>query len=261
MLAVASPRPAHLVRVARPGEERAAIALGVAVVLIAGIATAGVFLVLLVGLTVASIIQVRLATKRILRDASLVTPTEHPRVYALVEVARARLGLSQHVDALVVHGVHLNAYAIGTGGRYCIVVESAAVEHLKSDELLFVIGHELTHVALGHTEIATVVGYLPDVHKGTNPAGALMGVLFNVWRVKAEYAADRGGLIVCRNVAIVERVMYKLAGGKLNTDVLATCPESDVGNDLLDYMNNHPSFANRVAKIRQFGRQLESIRG
>lgn len=84
------------------------------------------------------------------------TPTQFPEGYRMVVDAAARYGLEYIPDAYVLSGGGtINAMASGHGFRRYIVVYSDLFEiggQARSPEALqFVIGHEVGHIAAGHT--------------------------------------------------------------------------------------------------------------
>ncbi|MFW0796411.1 M48 family metallopeptidase [Gordonia sp. CPCC 205515] len=95
------------------------------------------------------------------------TPSQFPDGYRMVVEAAARYGLEYVPDAYVVLGNgQINAMASGHGFRRYIVVYSDLFEvggRARDPQALeFVIGHEVGHIAAGHTsywrQLATVVG-------------------------------------------------------------------------------------------------------
>lgn len=95
------------------------------------------------------------------------TPTQFPEGYRMVVEAASRFGLEYVPDAYVVLGNGaINAYASGHGFRRYVVVYSDLFEiggNARDPEALqFIIGHEVGHIAAGHTsywrQLATIVG-------------------------------------------------------------------------------------------------------
>jgi Zn-dependent protease with chaperone function len=84
------------------------------------------------------------------------SPTQFPEGYWLVVEAAQRFGLDEVPDAYVVLGNGMiNAFSSGHGFRRYVVVYSDLFEvggqARDPDALAFVIGHEVGHIAAGHT--------------------------------------------------------------------------------------------------------------
>nr|WP_223205012.1 M48 family metallopeptidase [Gordonia jinghuaiqii] len=95
------------------------------------------------------------------------TPTQFPDGHRMVVEAAARFGLEYVPDAYVVLGNgQINAFASGHGFRRFVVVYSDLFEvggAARSPEALrFIIGHEVGHIAAGHTsywrQLSTIIG-------------------------------------------------------------------------------------------------------
>lgn len=95
------------------------------------------------------------------------TPTQFAEGYQMVVGAAARYGLEYVPDAYVILGNGtINAFASGHGFRRYIVVYSDLFEvggRARDPQALeFIIGHEVGHIAAGHTsywrQLATIVG-------------------------------------------------------------------------------------------------------
>ncbi|GAB09616.1 putative peptidase M48 family protein [Gordonia araii NBRC 100433] len=85
-----------------------------------------------------------------------ITPTQFGEAYAMVADAAARFGLEYIPDAYVVNGNGvINAGASGHGFRRFVIINSDLFEiggQARDPEALrFIIGHEVGHIAAGHT--------------------------------------------------------------------------------------------------------------
>ncbi|MRH89224.1 M48 family metalloprotease [Nocardia sp. SYP-A9097] len=84
------------------------------------------------------------------------SPTQFPDAYRMVQEAATRFGMKHSPDAYVVLGNgQINAFAAGHGFRRFVVVNSDLFEiggaARQPEALAFVIGHEVGHIAAGHT--------------------------------------------------------------------------------------------------------------
>ncbi|MEU7634263.1 M48 family metallopeptidase [Nocardia sp. NPDC049220] len=153
---------------------------------------------------------VNYATQRV--NGVKMSPTQFPEGYQLVVEAAARFGMPKVPDAYVVLGNgQINAFASGHGFRRYVVVYSDLFEiggaAREPDALAFIIGHEVGHIAAGHTSYWRQLGmflvpFLPVVGSSLIRS--------------QEYTADNHGY--CHRHTGAPAAMGTLAGGKyLNT--------------------------------------------
>jgi Zn-dependent protease with chaperone function len=141
-----------------------------------------------------------------------------PRVHRLYAEAAIALDQRELPELYVLADAELNAMAIGVD-QPIVVVTSATVAALDDDELRFVLGHELGHVASGHAlyttmllQLLRVSGSLSSIPFGALGLRAVIAALCE-WQRKAELSADRAGLLATQDPAAAQRVHMKLAGG------------------------------------------------
>jgi len=142
-----------------------------------------------------------------------VSPRSFPEVDGLAQSAAARLGIGKP-DLFIKHSHELNAYAMGFLGSSCVVLHSGTVLALTDvpKELQFVIGHELTHIKCSHVLWQTVAA--TNLILGRIPVlSYVLPLFFRWWSRQAEYTADRGGLIACKDLAASQRALARLAIG------------------------------------------------
>ena len=118
-----------------------------------------------------------------------ITPTQFPDAYRMVVEAAARYGMEYVPDAYVMNGNgQINAFASGHGFRRFVVIYSDLFEvggTARSPEALeFVIGHEVGHIAAGHTS------YWRQLFSSVMMAVPILGGLLS--RAQ-EYTADNYG--------------------------------------------------------------------
>jgi uncharacterized RDD family membrane protein YckC len=90
--------------------------------------------------------------------------------------------------------------AVGLGEPYSIVLSSSWIEHFKEDELTFMIGRELGHIASGHTRFTSLL----SVNGNENP---IVSLVFGAWLRKAEITCDRIGLLCCGSLDAAMRAI------------------------------------------------------
>ncbi len=126
------------------------------------------------------------------------------------------------------------------------------------DELLQVVGHEFSHVKCGHTSLMVLLGSSQGVP--VPGISHLLRFVFLWWSRKAEYTADRGGLIACRNLRPAVMVLCKLAVGpelfkKMNVaDFLNQQKDLDHNQvaTLSETLIDHPYTVKRIYAIQAF---------
>ncbi|WP_406271696.1 M48 family metallopeptidase [Nocardia sp. NBC_00881] len=146
------------------------------------------------------------ATQRV--NGVKMSPTQFPEGYRLVVDAAARFGMTKVPDAYVVLGNgKINAFASGHGFRRYVVVYSDLFEiggaAREPDALAFIIGHEVGHIAAGHTSYWRQLGmflvpFLPIIGSSLIRA--------------QEYTADNHGY--CNRHIGAPAAMGTLAAGK-----------------------------------------------
>ncbi|MDH3602319.1 MAG: M48 family metalloprotease, partial [Candidatus Tectomicrobia bacterium] len=111
-----------------------------------------------------------------------------------------------------------NAGTIGIE-RPFIVLNAAVLETLTEEELLCVIGHELSHCLSGYALYKTLLQVLLKLSVAAFqiPLGgvALFPVIVALmeWNRKSELSADRAGLLVVQEPTVSYSLLMKLAGG------------------------------------------------
>lgn len=85
-----------------------------------------------------------------------VTAEQFPQIHECVEAFSERLGLDEAPDTYIVEAAVLNAAAVKYGKRDVILLTDDLIYGCAASRdprtLAFVIGHELGHIALGHTK-------------------------------------------------------------------------------------------------------------
>ncbi len=163
-----------------------------------------------------------------LSTAVRVDPKVLPGLAQAFEDIHNRTELGHPMEAYVHADQHINACVVRGSERIFVVLSSAAVERLTSEELDFVIGHELGHASYGHLElpVGVVLNSQPNVQ-------ARQAMQLLAWQRKAEISADRAGLLCCGSLDIAATALFKTLSG-LSIDGLAIDPQEFAGqwNDL-----------------------------
>lgn len=208
-------------------------------------------------IVVGSIFWLKVRQGQLLGQAVKIGPKQLPEVYKTAQLAARRLG-QPLPDIFITQDPTINAYAMGALGRHTIVLHSATVEAMEPDELCYVIGHELTHIKCGHTQWMILTNLsdtlrLPFV-------SSIVGYILRAWSRKAEYTADRGGLLASQNLPGSFSAMAKLVVGKelyqqLDIDNLMA-QKDDVDSNLVaklsESLSDHPYIMHRALSLQQF---------
>lgn len=152
-----------------------------------------------------------------------VTKNNYPELYLILKEACDVLFIKKIPELYLSWSYNVNAYTIGVENPI-IAISSGCIDLLDSDELLFVIGHELGHIKSNHIlyhQIASVLPLLGDlISSVTLGFGGLLNTaielaLLNCQRM-SEFTADRAGLLACQSPESAVKAMMKIAGTPKN---------------------------------------------
>lgn len=157
-------------------------------------------------------VSLQASTYNRLRGAE-VTETQFPDVHRLVTELRRRFD-APPVQVFVVRNPVPEAHAYGVRAPYVVVLHSALLDSLDSDELRYALGRQLAHIQCGHTQVAILLGG----DQSTLPAllgwvASLRDLLFAWYRRTEVMTADRAGVLACASVATALRAQLKLSVG------------------------------------------------
>lgn len=147
-------------------------------------------------------------------DCYRITETTCPALYRLYQTALRRLDIQEEYPLYAKSDFEFNAYAVG--GEPFVVVHSSILNNFQSDELLFVLGHELGHVKSGHVIYANMAESLRGLIAQIPVIGqeAAIGLYFALhsWYRMQECTADRAGVIAAGSVDAGIRGLGRLMG-------------------------------------------------
>lgn len=257
-------------RLIYPGEHASFFVAAVATFaafLVLSVASLGFFLALIV----IGILMQRVRQHSQKHAMPCVSEKNFPEIDALVDQACYRLRIPRP-DVYVQQDPTLNAYASGFLDGQWLVIHSEMLKALEPEEMLFVIGHELGHIRYGHTTLLNFIS-----HSGNHPIPVVttaLALIFKSWSRKAEYTADRAGLLACRNPDAAGTALLKLLIGPEGArktslreylDEIKKRPDDRMAG-VAEYFYTHPFIPKRILAIQQFSRsntysQLTSERG
>jgi Zn-dependent protease with chaperone function len=231
--------------------EKAALALSVAILLgsfvVAGVASLGLY-PLIVAL---SIIGVRVSEIRQASSMLRITEKSMPLVFNVARTAAFRLDVPLPPVYMVFDDTP-NAYTQGFWGQHAIVLHSKLLEVLEIDELAFILGHELGHVKKEHVTLMVL-----SSPRMFSLVRVPLQLLFNRWSLKAEYTADRAGVLACRSSQTATRALMKISFGVDPRRVDCIADElSDVCSTafgrLVELLGDHPLLKNRICALDRY---------
>lgn len=183
-----------------------------------------------------------------------ITEQQFPEAHRMVVDAARAFGLRKVPDAYVVLGNgQINAFASGHGFRRYVAVHSDLFEIgnrlADPDALRFVIGHEVGHIAAGHTSFWRQVGI--------SIANVIPGIGSSLNRAQ-EYTADNHAHEFCPEGALGLRVLAagKYLYGEVDFDAIADRAHTDQGFFvmLVNVLSTHPINTWRFAALRERGK-------
>jgi len=202
-------------------------------------------------LVVAAMIYVTLARGQLLGSSVLITRAHLPEVFAGVERCAALLHLSMPL-IFVRDDVFVPIVALGFGEPYSLVISSHWLDHFKEDELAFMVGRELGHVAAGHTRLTSLLSV-------NGKENALVSIAFGAWLRRTEYTADRFGILCCGSIdaaqrAIAVATLHRFARS-IDVETYSRQNEAFSGDSVLrmgEWFAAQPYATNRIARLRGF---------
>lgn len=95
-----------------------------------------------------------------------------------------------------------------------MVLQSGTIDLLTSDELLFVMGHELGHMKCGHKtyHMFAEALYMPIANSDLKIWMSVIKMPLLNWYRVSDFTADRMGLLCCQDINVAFSTMIKMAG-------------------------------------------------
>lgn len=205
----------------------------------------------------------RLHHNSLMQHAYQVTAQKTPNLAILVKETAKRLQTGD-VDVFVTRDNRLNAYTFGLISPKTIVLYSPLLVLMDREELMFIIGHEMGHVRLGHTWLNTLIGGMAGI-PGSMGISALLVILFRWWNRSCEYSADRAGLLACGKLDKAISALVKLVAGEQGSTTLGLnralqhieTQDDDMFLNLSELLGTHPVMIRRIQQLRQFARSRQ----
>lgn len=199
----------------------------------------------------------------LLQSGMVVSPQRSPELAALAQQCINRLQTPGQVQFIVLPQPQLNAFTFGFSNPKAVVLFDALFKVMDKDELRFIIGHELGHVALGHAWLNTLLGGMAGVPISLG-AAVVLTLAFRWWNRACEYSADRAGLLACGSPHKAISALVKLEAGMVRSQeqmeraLQAIDAEDDsLLNVLGETLASHPLTIRRINEIKKYTRSLE----
>ena len=191
------------------------------------------------------------ARGRLIGSSLLIHEAQNPEIFAIVKRQCAALGLPLPL-VFVRQDPLVPAAAIGFGEPYSLVLSSEYLEELREDELSFVIGRQLGHIAAGHVRYQSLL----SVNGNEN---ALVSLIFGPWLRRCELTCDKVGLICCGSLDAASRAIAILAlrgfGRQIDLRSFAT-QQASIGDDTVlkwgEWLGSEPYATRRIADLTAF---------
>jgi Zn-dependent protease with chaperone function/uncharacterized RDD family membrane protein YckC len=204
-------------------------------------------------LLVVAMVYVAFARGRLLGGGLRIHAGQFANVHAVVEECARMLRMpAPHV--FVRDDPFVPVVAIGVGDPYAIVIAAQHLEHFREDELRFLIGRELGHIASGHTRYTSLMS-------SNGRENGVIAVAFGAWLRKIDYTADRVGLLCCGSLDAAMRAIavssFHALGRKIDLGAFAEQLKELHAEPSLrmgEWTASSPYATNRIAALHRFAR-------
>ena len=186
-----------------------------------------------------------------------------PGVHKMADECIEKLGMDIPLELYAYSSPQFNAACFKPEeGRLFVMFSSSLLEVFASNELLFVMGHELGHHVYQHHDIP--IGY---ILRGKQSPPADLALNLFAWSRYAEVSADRAGAYCARDFPSVAKALFKLASGivcenvvQFNLDeflhqlddMMEFDAEPGQGAPKQDWFSTHPFSPLRVKALKFF---------
>jgi len=218
--------------------------------------------IFILGMFVISALMIRSHHQTLLRQTLSINDNNTPELSALVSECEAKL-LPGPVNVFLAGKNEMNAYTFGLGSPKALVLYKPLLKVMNARELKFIIGHEMGHVALGHTWLNTIVGGLAGIPA---PFGAaiILYAAFRWWNRMCEFSADRAGLLACGNLNSAVSAMVKLVAPTIRSQsefnqalAMIDAEDDQASNRLAEVFQTHPMIIRRINRLKEYVRTAE----
>ena len=204
-------------------------------------------------LVVVAMVYVAFARGRLLGGGLRIHAGQFAHVHAVVEECARMLRMpTPHV--FVRDDPFVPVVGIGIGDPYAIVISAQIVEHFQDDELRFLIGRELGHIASGHTRFTSLMS-------SNGRENGIITIAFGAWLRTIDYTADRVGLLCCGSLDAAIRAIavstFSTVGRKIDLGAFAEQLKelhAEPSLRMAEWTASTPYATNRIAALHRFAR-------
>lgn len=154
-------------------------------------------------------------------DSVRVNERQRPRLHALYTEVLETLDWAERPDLFVTQTPFVNAMAVGFEKPF-IVVHTGALGMLAEPQQRVLLGHEVGHVMSGHSTYTTLALLFLSFGFNVIPGLGLIALPIQLalleWYRKAEFSADRAGLLASQEPLDAMRMFLLFAGGTSDAD-------------------------------------------
>ena len=184
-----------------------------------------------------------------------------PDFYALCQDVKKKLKIKDEVDFYITGDSDVNAFSLAAedeGEHHIVNVNSALFDLMSTDELRFVIGHELGHLINKDTALARLINF---VFPPEAAVPVSLQYKIRLHEQLAELVADRYGYMATEDLGVCVTAFFKMASGldleKMNVSIDALIADN---NRRLEYFlkdkgisrSSHPVNPIRVQALNLF---------
>jgi Zn-dependent protease with chaperone function/uncharacterized RDD family membrane protein YckC len=207
----------------------------------------------LVLVLIGALLYTALSRGRFLGGGVRIREGQFEHVYAVVQECARTIGIAApHV--FVRDDPFVPIVAIGTGEPYALVISASWIELFQPDELRFVVGRELGHIAAGHTKLTSLLS-------ANGRENAFVAVAFGAWLRAIEYSADRAGLLCCGSLKTAFTAIavstFQNVGRKIDLHTFAEQRrelDAEPALRMGEWLTATPYATNRIAGLAAFAR-------
>ncbi len=204
-------------------------------------------------LLVVAMVYVAFARGRLLGAGLRVHAAQFAHIHAVVEEC-ARMARLPMPHVFVRDDPFVPVVAVGIGDPYAIVISAQFVDHFQADELRFLVGRELGHIAAGHTRFTSLLS-------ANGRETGVIAIAFGAWLRRIEYTADRIGLLCCGSLETAMRAIAVATFGSVGrkADLAAFAGQlkelhAEPSLRMAEWTASTPYSTNRIAALHRFAR-------